>query len=50
MQKLRNFGSRTKKFFGNTYTKARERFAANKVKINEFVDKIKEMIKKFMMK
>ena len=45
---------RTKKIIGNTYTKAKEatkrRFAANKVKINEFIEKIKELIKNFRKK
>jgi len=44
----------TKKIIGNTYTKAKEatkrRFAANKVKINEFIEKIKELIKNFRKK
>ena len=52
--RIANAARKTIKIYGNTYAKAKEdtkrRFAANKVKINEFVDKIKEMIQKFMMK
>ena len=47
----RNAYRRTKKIIGNVYSKAKEatkrRFAVNKDKINKFIEKLKELIKKF---
>ena len=53
-EKPKNWKQKTRKYIGNTYTKTRDaikrRFAKTKVKIDDFIEKLKELIRNFRNK